>query len=147
MAGPDDARVIDEGLSVDGRRLLLTCLSMGNPHCVIPVRNLDETPWTEIGVEVETHPAFPERTNVHFVETVSPHELKLAHWERGCGRTLACGTGASASCVAMNLLGRSERRVLAHLAGGDMEIDWSEKDNCVYITGPAEEVFTGDWPG
>ena len=146
MAGPDDPHVIDEDLLVDGRRLLVTCLSMGNPHCVIPARNLDETPWMEIGPQVERHHAFPERTNVHFVETIGPRELRIATWERGSGSTLACGTGASAACVAMNLLGRAERRVLAHLAGGDMEVDWSGEDNCVYITGPAEEVFTGDWP-
>jgi diaminopimelate epimerase len=117
---------------------------MGNPHCVIPVESIERTPWREIGPKVEGHPAFPRRTNVHFVERVSPREFKVAVWERGSGPTLACGTGASAVCVAMHLLGLGERAARVRLPGGELRIEWSADDGCVYMTGPATEVFTGE---
>ena len=147
MDGPDDPRVVGEALELVGHRLLVTCLSMGNPHCVVPVGSLDGTPWTKIGPLVETHPVFPRRTNVEFVETLSRNEVKVAVWERGSGPTLACGTGAAAVCVAMSLLGETERTVIVHLPGGDLQMEWSDEDNCVYMTGPAVEVFAGEWPG
>jgi len=146
MCGPDTERVVDEELRVAGAILRVTCVSMGNPHCVIPVEKLDGNDWLALGPQVERHQAFPQRTNAHFVQVLSPREVRVATWERGSGATLACGTGASAVCVAMHLLGRTERRILAHLPGGDLELEWREGDGCVYMTGPAVEVFTGDWP-
>ncbi len=146
MTGPEDERVVDEELTLPDTTLRVTCLSMGNPHCVVPVKKLDELDWRELGPQIENHDAFPQRVNAHFVEVFSPEELRMATWERGSGATLACGTGASAVCVAMHLLGRTGREVLAHLPGGDLELEWSERDDCVYMTGPAVEVFTGEWP-
>ena len=146
MVGPDDERVVDEVLKVGDATLSVTCVSMGNPHCIVPVEKLDGFDWRSLGLQIENHEAFPERTNAHFVEVISPEEVRIATWERGSGETLACGTGASAVCVAMHLLGHTERKILAHLPGGDLELEWSESDNCVYMTGPAVEVFTGEWP-
>ena len=146
MTGPETDRVVDEELELQDRTVSVTCVSMGNPHCIIPVEELDALPWREIGAEIENHTAFPERTNVHFVKVISPDEVRVATWERGSGATLACGTGASAVCVATNLLGMTERAVLGHLPGGDLQLTWSERDECVYMTGPAVEVFTGQWP-
>ena len=145
MAGPDSDRVVDEELIVGDVALRVTCVSMGNPHCVVPVGSLDDVAWRELGPRIENHAAFPERTNVHFVRVISPEEAEVAVWERGSGATLACGSGASAVCVALNLLGRTGRRLLAHLPGGDLELEWREDDDCVYLTGPAAEAFTGEW--
>ena len=97
MAGPDTERVIDEPLPVGDRVLRVTCVSMGNPHCVIPVENLEDLDWRALGPKIETHKAFRQRTNVHFVEVLSPREVRMATWERGSGPTPACGTGASAT--------------------------------------------------
>ena len=104
------------------------------------------TPVAEIGPKFERHPAFPRRVNAHFVKVHSPAEVTMRTWERGSGITLACGTGACAVCVAGVLSGRTARKLLAHLPGGDLELHWSEADNCVYMTGPATEVFSGEWP-
>jgi diaminopimelate epimerase len=124
-----------------------TCVSMGNPHAVIYHPDVAAVPLEAVGPRLEHHPAFPRRVNVHFVQVHSPAEVTMRTWERGSGITLACGTGAAAVCVAGVLAGRTGRRVLAHLPGGDLELHWSEADNCVYKTGPAAEVFSGDWPG
>ena len=96
--------------------------------------------------KVEVAPHFPERTNVEFVEVLSRKEVRQRTWERGSGETLACGTGASAVCVAGVLSGRTDRQLTVHLAGGDLAIEWNEADNHVYMTGPAVEVFHGEWP-
>jgi diaminopimelate epimerase len=132
----------------------VTCVSMGNPHAVFYVSDVFFTPLDngrdlvrEHGPLLETHTIFPRRTNVHFVQVHSPGEVTMRTWERGSGITLACGTGACAVCVAGVLTGRTGRKLLAHLPGGDLELEWSEADNHVYMTGPATEVFTGDWPG
>lgn len=146
MKGPDTEQVVQEELEVDGESFSITCVSMGNPHCVVLVGGLEDLPWRTIGPRIEEHPAFPERINVHFVRVVSPGEVRVATWERGSGATLACGTGASAVCVACNLVGRTDRKVLAHLPGGDLLLEWCEADGCVYMTGPATEVFSGVWP-
>ncbi len=122
----------------------ITCVSMGNPHCVIFVDNFDEVDLPRQGAEIERHHSFPERINVHFVKVHSPKEVTMKTWERGSGITLACGTGASAVCVAGVLNKKTERKILAHLPGGDLELEWSEDGN-VYMTGPATEVFTGEW--
>ncbi len=138
-------RVIKEPLAVDGATYSITALSMGNPHCVVFVDDVKKFPVTEVGPKVETHRDFPERTNVEFVQVVSRREVSIRTWERGAGETLACGTGASAVCVAGVLTGRTERSISAHLLGGSLQIEWAE-DGHVYMTGPAEEVFTGEWP-
>ena len=126
--------------------LIATFVSMGNPHAVLFVRNVDEIDLETVGPIVENHPAFPERMNVHFVESDGPSEVTMRTWERGSGVTMACGTGACAVCVAGVLMDCAQRQILAHLPGGDLTLEWSEKDNHVYMTGPATEVFTGEWP-
>lgn len=125
----------------------LTCVSMGNPHAILYCRDVAAVPLEVVGPEIEHHSAFPRRINVHFVQIHSPDELTMRTWERGSAITLACGTGASAVCVAGVLTGRNARRVLAHLPGGDLELEYREADNRVYMTGPAVEVFSGEWPG
>jgi diaminopimelate epimerase len=123
----------------------MTCVAMGNPHVVLYCKHVAEVPLAQVGPVLETHPVFPRRVNVHFVEVHGRGEVTMRTWERGSGITLACGTGASAVCVAGSLSGRTDRKILAHLAGGDLELDWAQDDH-VYMTGPATEVFTGEWP-
>jgi diaminopimelate epimerase len=122
-------------------------VSMGNPHAVIFEPDVDAVNLHYIGPLVEHHKAFPKRVNAHWTQVLSRGEVKMRTWERGSGITLACGTGASAVCVAGVLTGRTDRRILAHLPGGDLTLEWRESDNCVYMTGPATEVFSGEWPG
>lgn len=118
---------------------------MGNPHCVVFVDQLSDA-WVQgLGPVVERHPAFPNRANVEFVHIVSPTEIAMRVWERGTGETQACGTGACAATVAGALTGRTDRAVLVHLPGGDLELEWAESGE-VYLTGPAVEVFHGEWP-
>lgn len=136
--------VVNAPLAVGGRQLQVTCVSMGNPHCITFVDRLSDDWVLQIGRQVEVDPHFPKRVNAEFVELVSPSEVKMRVWERGSGETLACGTGASAVCVAGVLSGRTQRKVLIHLPGGDLELHWAD-DNRVYMTGPAVEVFHGEW--
>ena len=124
--------------------LRVTCVSMGNPHAVLYCRQVSKVPLEVVGPSLETNEAFPRRTNVHFVQVHSPGEVTMRTWERGSGITLACGTGACAVAVAGALTDRTERQVHAHLPGGDMELDWAADGN-VYMTGPATEVFSGEW--
>jgi diaminopimelate epimerase len=142
---------INANLSAGGRDFAVTAVSMGNPHAVAYVGEEFFAPAPDLvaqfGPLIEHHAAFPRRVNVHFVKVHSPNEVTMRTWERGSGITLACGTGACAVCVAGVLTGRTARKLLAHLPGGDLELDWSEADGCVYMTGPATEVFTGEWPG
>jgi diaminopimelate epimerase len=138
-----DGLVADYPLEVDGETLLVTCVSMGNPHAVIFVDNLGGLPVSYYGPKIENHPLFPRRTNVEFVEVVGPEEIRMRVWERGAGETLACGTGASAAAVASSLKGLTGRSVRVRLEGGDLLIEWSA-DGRVYMTGPAEEVFEGE---
>jgi diaminopimelate epimerase len=133
-------------LSVGGHDFQVTCVSMGNPHCVIYVDAVSDALVLGTGPKVEHHQVFPRRTNVEFVQVNRPDDVTVRVWERGSGETLACGTGACAVAVAGVLTGRSSRRVTAHLPGGDLQLHWSETDNHVYLTGPAVEVFTGEWP-
>ncbi len=123
----------------------MTCVSMGNPHLVLYCRDTARVPLERVGPLLEMLPIFPRRINVHFVAVQSGGEVTMRTWERGTGITLACGTGASAVCVAGVLAGRSERKILAHLPGGDLELEWA-LDGHVYMTGPATEVFSGRWP-
>ena len=146
MTGPAEARCVDEPLEVGGRTFTVTCVGMGNPHCVIFVDDVAAVELERDGATIETAPAFPERTNVHVAQVISETEVRMRTWERGSGITLACGTGASAVCVAGALSGRTGRRVLAHLPGGALDLDWDEESNHVFMTGPAVEVFTGEWP-
>jgi diaminopimelate epimerase len=116
---------------------------MGNPHCVTFVDMVDPLELEKIGPKFEHHPFFPKRVNTEFVQVISPTELRMRVWERGSGETWACGTGACAAAVAAVLNKKAERRVLVHLRGGDLTIEWRAADNHVYMTGPAEEVFEG----
>lgn len=138
--------VVDVELVVDGKSFQVTCVSMGNPHCVIFVEQLSDELVLGFGPKIEKHAAFPAKVNVEFVEVISPTEVRQRTWERGSGETWACGTGASAVCVAGVLAGRTERKILNHLLGGDLELEWQETSNHVFKIGPATEVFSGDWP-
>ncbi len=120
-----------------------TCLSMGNPHAVIFVKNIDSIDLQKVGPLLEKNSLFPNRTNVEFVEIQSNKSIRIRVWERGAGATMACGTGASAAAVASALRGRTGRKINVHLPGGKLVIQWSQKDNHVYMTGPAEKVFEG----
>ncbi len=122
----------------------MTCVSMGNPHVVLFPQVVAAVPLETLGPYFERQPIFPNRINVHFVQVHSPNEVTMRTWERGSGITLACGTGACAVCVAGALSGRTERKILAHLPGGDLELNWGE-DGHVHLTGPAVEVFSGEW--
>ncbi|MCA9269437.1 MAG: diaminopimelate epimerase [Planctomycetales bacterium] len=138
--------VVAQTLSIDGRDFDVTCVSMGNPHCVIFVPQATDELVLGFGPRIECDPRFPRRVNVEFVEVLSRGEVRQRTWERGSGETLACGTGASAVCVAGVLTGRTDRRIKNHLLGGDLELEWNEADNHVFMTGPATEVFSGHWP-
>lgn len=143
MRGDDNGRVIGEALKVEGQKFEITAVSMGNPHVVIFEPSLEGFPVAKFGPAIENHKSFPKRTNVHFVQVHSTSEITMKTWERGAGETLACGTGACASVVACILNDKTSRNVLAHLPGGDLRIEWLG-DNRVVMTGPAEEVFTGE---
>jgi len=133
-------------LRLEDHDLLMTCVSLGNPHAVFYTENVQEVDLERLGPLIENHPLFPERTNVHFVQPLSAAEVVMRTWERGSGLTLACGTGAAAVCVAGVLASKSDRQLLVHLPGGDLHLLWRTQDNRVYLAGPAVEVFTGDWP-
>lgn len=147
-----DHSVVKAELDVDGVTWNVTCVSMGNPHCVIFGRKgsqdlqVDELKLAEIGPKFEHHEMFPARTNTEFVQVFSRSHLKMRVWERGAGATLACGTGACAIVVAAVLEGRAGRNCTVDLPGGPLEIEWREEDNHVYMTGPAEVVFYGSVP-
>ncbi|QQR79492.1 MAG: diaminopimelate epimerase [Deltaproteobacteria bacterium] len=135
--------IVNHDVSFDGHPFQITCVSMGNPHCVIYVKNVDEYPVHEIGRMIETSSIFPKRTNVEFVELISSKEVKMRVWERGAGETLACGSGACAVGVAGVLNEVHDRKVKVNLPGGPLVIEWNQKTNHVLMTGPAEEVFEG----
>jgi diaminopimelate epimerase len=140
------ARAVDVTIKTPSRALQMTCVSMGNPHAVFFVDDVASVPLAQLGPEIENHPVFPARVNAHFVQVHSPTEVTIRTWERGSGMTLACGTGASAVCVAGVQTHRTARKILAHLPGGDLKLEWRAGDEHVMMTGPATEVFTGDWP-
>jgi diaminopimelate epimerase len=144
MSGPPEQRVIDQELTVLDRTLRINCVSMGNPHCVVFVDDVANFPVATYGPAIEHHPLFPRRTNVEFVQVLNPGEVRQRTWERGAGETLACGTGAAAVTVAGLLTGRTGHRLLNHLAGGDLEMAWDGTGE-VIMTGPAVEVFSGDF--
>ena len=138
---------LDVPLSVNGHSFTLSAASTGNPHAVLYVPDVSAAPVESLGPVLERHPAFPRRVNVHFVEVIGPTEVRMRTWERGSGITLACGTGACAVGVVGVLTGRTDRRLLAHLPGGDLELEWPADDASVFMTGSATEVFTGEWFG
>jgi diaminopimelate epimerase len=136
-------QVINHLLEVEGKSYQVTCVSMGNPHCVTFVDAVEPLDLEKLGPKFEHHPFFPKRVNTEFIEVVRPTELNMRVWERGSGETWACGTGACAAAVAAVLNNKAQRRVTLHLRGGDLEIEWRAEDNHVYMTGAAEEVFEG----
>lgn len=141
----DNDEAIEVPLHVEGvGDFTVSAVSMGNPHCVIFVDEIDDLPVEVIGPKIENHPAFPQRTNVEFVQVVSRGELKVRVWERGAGLTLACGTGACASLAVAAKTGRTERKAKVKLPGGTLTIEWRE-DGRIYMTGPAVEVFQGEF--
>lgn len=143
MTGAADLKVISEPLTILDRTFKITCASMGNPHCVIFVEDVENFPVATYGPLIENHELFPRRTNVEFVEIISRTEVRQRTWERGAGETLACGTGSSAVTAACVLNGLTEKKILNHLSGGDLEMEWAE-DGSIYMTGPAVEVFSGE---
>ena len=142
LGDPQDGRAIDQPLDAQQTVFNVTCVSMGNPHCVIFVDDVGTFQVGEYGPPIEHHRIFPRRTNAEFVQVISKTEVRQRTWERGSGETLACGTGAGAVCVAGVLTGRTERRIINHLSGGDLELEWAD-DGRLYMTGPAVEVFSG----
>ena len=133
-------KCINEDLAVDGEVYKITCLSMGNPHCIIFVDEVDDFPVEQVGPEVENHKAFPKRTNVSFVQVQNQNELKVRVWERGCGETLACGTGTCAAVAAANRLGKVGNKVAVHVLGGELQVEVTET---LFLTGEVEKVFEG----
>ncbi len=136
---------LDVPLEVEGDEYLVSAVSMGNPHAMIYVPDVAAFPVEYLGPLFERHSAFPRRVNVHFVEVLSEREVRMRTWERGSGITLACGTGACAVCVVGVLTGRTNHKLLAHLPGGELELEWTGNGASVKMTGPASEVFTGNW--
>lgn len=133
-------------LTIDTYNLLMTCVSMGNPHAVFFVADIEAIDIEHLGPIIENHEMFPQRVNVHFVQRLSQQEVTIRTWERGSGVTLACGTGGAAVCVAGLLASKTGPQILAHLPGGDLQLLWQQEDNNVYLVGPAAEIFSGDWP-
>ena len=141
----DGDKLVAVPIVVDNQVYEMTCVSMGNPHAVVFLDDVENLKIEEIGPRFEQHERFPDRVNTEFVERIDRKNLKMRVWERGSGETMACGTGACATAVAAILNGYAERDVTVHLLGGDLEIRWDETDNCVYMTGPAATVFTGEF--
>ncbi|MGC5327609.1 diaminopimelate epimerase [Brevibacillus sp. SYSU BS000544] len=143
MSGEAHEQVIEYPLTVEGRTYEMTAVSMGNPHAILFVDKIDEDEVVTFGPKIEWSDLFPERTNVEFIQILNRQEILFRVWERGSGVTLACGTGACAAAVAAILGNKTERTVTVHLLGGDLQIEWREENNRVYMTGPATEVFNG----
>ncbi len=141
----DEGEVVDEPLDVEGKQYRITALSTGNPHAVVFVDDVEAAPLSELGPKVELHPTFPNRTNVEFVHVIDRDNIRMRIWERGCGETLASGSGASASAVASIKNGFTERKVNVRVRLGVLKISWPEDGN-ITMSGPATEVFTGEWP-
>lgn len=140
-------KVVGMSIPLMGKMLSATCVSMGNPHAVFFTDNLTRVPLSEWGPKLERHRLFARRINVHFVQVLAKDRVRMISWERGVGATRACGTGACAVCVAGVLNGRTERALTAQLPGGELRLEWDERSNHVFMTGPATEVFAGQLPG
>lgn len=139
-----EGELINRPLSFPDIKFMITCVSMGNPHCVIFVKNATKFPVSIYGPKVEQHHLFPHKTNVEFVEVINENHIRMRIWERGVGETLACGSGACAATVASHLNEKTKRNLKVELEGGSLNIFWKKKDNHVYMTGPAETVFNGE---
>ena len=140
-------RAVDAPIMVEGKEYRMTCISMGNPHAVVFVDcDVRELPLEEIGPKFENHERFPKRVNTEFVRVLDRHTAEMRVWERGSGETLACGTGACAVAAACALNGHTEDEVTVKLLGGDLHIKWDRENDTIYMTGPAEVVFDGEWP-
>ena len=142
MTGAAQEQAVNCPLEIEGRKYYITCVSMGNPHTIVFVEDLSTVNLTSIGPQIESHPLFPRKTNVEFVQVLNGQEMCMRVWERGAGVTMACGTGASAVLVAAVLNGKTGREATIHLDGGDLRLQWGP-DNHVYMSGPAIEVFRG----
>ena len=140
-------QVIDEPLVIEGTEYRITCVSMGNPHCISYIDDIRAFNLETIGPKIENHEIFPKRINAEFAKVVDRKNIDMRVWERGSGETLACGTGACATLVASVLNDYTDRKATLHLLGGDLEIEWNEADNNVYMTGPATTVFQGEIEG
>ena len=140
----DKEPVLNFPLNIDGKIWEISCVSMGNPHAVVFTTGIKELDLPVIGPKFEKHPIFPRKTNTEFIEVVDRKTLNMRVWERGAGETLACGTGACAAAVAAILNGYCDRKITIHLIGGDLEIEWDEQNNHVYMTGEAVTVFEGE---
>ncbi len=144
MNGEDTPKVVNEILKINPEQTFkITCVSMGNPHCIIFVDDVQSIPVDEIGPKIENHSFFPEKTNVEFIHILNRKEINFRVWERGVGETLACGTGACAALVTAVLNNKTDRKATIHLQGGDLDIQWANDGN-IYMTGPAELVFRGE---
>lgn len=141
----DGEKVIDEEIEVCGKIWKMTCVSMGNPHAVVFVDDVDNFELEKYGPHFENHPRFPKRTNTEFVKVISRNEASMRVWERGSAETWACGTGTCATAMACILNGLTDNKVLVHLRGGDLTIEYDEETNHVFMTGPATEVFNGEY--
>ncbi len=139
----DSKPVINYPLDIDGKIWKVTCVSMGNPHAVTFTKDIDKLDLPVLGPKFEKNPIFPRKTNTEFIEVIDGNNLNMRVWERGAGETLACGTGACAAAVAASLNGLTDRKVTIHLLGGDLNIEWRESNNHVYMTGEAVTVFEG----
>ena len=140
-------KVVNQPLDVQGQTWAITCVSMGNPHCITFVEDSDAIPLEQIGPLFEHHAVFPQRTNTEFIQVVKPNYLKMRVWERGAGITLACGTGACASVVAGVLNSKCDRICTVELPGGCLQIEWCQTNNRVYMSGAAKKVFAGKYYG
>lgn len=141
----DNEQVINENILVDGKEWAMTCVSMGNPHCIVFIEEpVKDFPLEKIGPQFENHERFPKRVNTEFIEVLDRKTANMRVWERGSGETMACGTGACASAVAAVLCGHMDDEITLHLLGGDLMIRWDREQNKVYMTGPATVVFDGD---
>ena len=140
----EENKVIDKPVLVDGREYRITCVSMGNPHGVVVVDSVDDLDIEKLGPMFENHPMFPDRVNTEFIQVVDDHTIKMRVWERGAGETLACGTGACASAYASYLNKKTGKKVLVHLLGGDLQIEYDEEKHTIFMKGPATKVFDGE---
>lgn len=140
----DKEQVVDETITVLGKEYQMTCVSMGNPHCIVRVADVDDFDLEKIGPNFENHPCFPARVNAEFIKVLDRKTVQMRVWERGSGETWACGTGACAVAVACILNGWTDDEVLVHLRGGDLKIHWDREKNTVFMTGPATVVFDGE---
>ena len=137
-------QIVDQPLQVSGKDYRITCVSMGNPHCIVPVQDVDGLKIEQIGPDFENHEVFPDRVNTEFIRVLDRRTVQMRVWERGAGETWACGTGACAVAVACILNGWTEREITVKLRGGDLQISWDQEKNTVWMTGPAETVFDGE---